>query len=120
MDANHLDLTVYNPMKLSSEARVLSLHGQGISGGNAAQPTFYAADRINNLQPATNYVYHGGTVTPPGGIYLGGSGGNGLFDYALADATRPRSPRQFGNLHWLPIFWMRGRRVLLQALQFGR
>jgi hypothetical protein len=92
MDAQHLTLSIYNPMRLSSQARVLGLLGPGISGGNPAQPTFYAADRIANLEATSNYAYHGGTVTPPGGIYLGGAGTAGLFNYGLAMEFAPDPP----------------------------
>jgi hypothetical protein len=71
---------------------MLGLIGAGISGGNPAQGTFFAADRISNFEPASNYAYHGGTVTPPGGIYLGGAGGTGLFDYGLAMQYAPDPP----------------------------
>jgi len=87
INAERLALKVLNPMKLSTEARVLMLDGPGISGGAAAQPTFYAADRISNMEPASNYAYHGGTVTPPGGMYLGG-----LFDYGFAMLYAPDPP----------------------------
>jgi hypothetical protein len=89
IDAEHIGVAIHNPMKLNGQARFLGLNGAGISGGNPAQPTFYAADRINNFESATNYAYHGGTVTPPGGIYLGGSG---LFDYALTMQFAPDPP----------------------------
>jgi hypothetical protein len=92
IDAEHLFVSIYNPLKLNVGARILDLNGSGISGGNPAQPTFYAADRISNLESATNYAYHGGTVTPPGGIYLGGTSGNGLFDYGLAMQYAPDPP----------------------------
>ena len=91
-DAQHLDVTINNPMKLSDAARSLALHGEGISGGNPVAPYYFAADHIMNYQPATNYAYHGGTVTPPGGIYLGGANGTGLFDYGLAMQFAPDPP----------------------------
>lgn len=92
IDAQHLAINILNPMKLNGDARVLALSGPGVSGGNPTQPTFYAADRLINYEAATNYAYHGGTVTPPGGIYLGGSGNNGLFDYGLAMEHAPDPP----------------------------
>jgi hypothetical protein len=88
IDAEHLVLNVYNPMSVSNDARVLYLNGSGISGGNPAQPTFYASDRIINFEPASNYAYHGGTVNPPGGIYLG----SGLYNYALGMQYAPDPP----------------------------
>jgi hypothetical protein len=75
-------------MKLGGDSRVLSLGGSGISGGNPAQATSYAADRIVNYEGASNYAYHGGTVSPPGGIYLG----TGLYNYALAIQYAPDPP----------------------------
>ena len=92
IDAQHLALTIYNPMRVSGWARALALLGQGISGGNPAQPTFYAADKIANLEPATSHAYHGGTLTPPGGIYLGGGHSSGLFNYGLAMMYAPDPP----------------------------
>ena len=92
IDAEHIAMVIHNPMKLNGQARSLSLSGAGIAGGNPGQPTYYAADRITNSEPATNYAYHGGTVTPPGAIYLGGTGNGGLFDYGLAMQYAPDPP----------------------------
>lgn len=92
IDAQRLAVAIYNPMKLNGQARLLTLDGGGISGGNPAQPTFYAADRISNIEPATNYAYHGGSVTPPGGIFLGGNHNAGLFNYGLAMEYAPDPP----------------------------
>jgi hypothetical protein len=92
MDAERLTLSIYNPMKLNSQSRSLTLLGPGIAGGNPTQSTLYSADRITNLESASNYAYHGGTVTPPGGIYLGGAGDNGLFNYGLAMQHAPDPP----------------------------
>jgi hypothetical protein len=92
IDAEHIGLVIHNPMKLSFQARWLGLDGAGISGGNPTQPTFYAADRITNFEAASNYAYHGGTVTPPGGIYMGGPNMGGLFNYGLAMQYAPDPP----------------------------
>jgi hypothetical protein len=91
-DAERVAVSVHNPMKLTSWGRMLTLLGTGISGGNPAQPTFYAADKISNYESATNYAYHGGTVTPPGGIFLGGNRDAGLFNYGLAMMYAPDPP----------------------------
>jgi hypothetical protein len=92
IDAEHLALTIHNPMRVSGWGRALALLGGGISGGDPAVPYFYAADKIANLEPATNYAYHGGTVTPPGGFYLGGGRSSGLFNYGLAMMYAPDPP----------------------------
>jgi hypothetical protein len=92
IDSERSGLVLYNPMKLTSWARNLALGGAGISGGNPAQPTAYAAEKLTNLESATNYAYHGGTVTPPGGIYLGGTPNSGLFNYGLAMQYAPDPP----------------------------
>ena len=88
INAQHLALSVYNPMKLAAGARALFLAGPGASGGNPVNHNFYEADLIGNYEAASNYAYHGGTVTPPGGIYLG----LGLFDYGLAMEYAPDPP----------------------------
>ena len=92
IDSGYLVLSVYNPMRLNNDGRVLDLTGTGISGGNPTHPDYYAADRINNGTAASNYAYHGGTVTPPGGIYLGGAATSGLFNYGLAMQFAPDPP----------------------------
>ncbi len=92
MDSERRTLIINNPMRLSGWSRALALAGQGISGGNPADPSSYSADKISNLEPATTYAYHGGTVTPPGGIYLGGARNSGLFNYGLAMMYAPDPP----------------------------
>jgi hypothetical protein len=92
IDAERRTLSIFNPMRLNTHARELQLIGSGISGGNPAAPTAYAADRITNFEVASNYAYHGGTVNPPGGIYLGGPYVGGLFNYGLVMQFAPDPP----------------------------
>ena len=91
INAQHLALSVYNPMspgRTNYSARELFLSGPGISGGDPTQEPFYTADKIMNYEPPSNYAYHGGTVTPPGGLYFS----IGLFNYALAMQYAPDPP----------------------------
>jgi hypothetical protein len=78
--AKHDTLTQYNPIEFGTYGELLTLLGTGVGGGNVTAPTAnFAAKAITNLVAASNYVYHGGYRTPPGGFALGG----GLFNYGL-------------------------------------
>jgi hypothetical protein len=82
-------LAAYNPMKASAPATNINLVGAVASGGLASSSTDYSAYRVSNFNPWSMYKYHGGSLTPPGGIRLAGGTGQALFNYALAMEYAP-------------------------------
>jgi hypothetical protein len=70
-------LQVLNPMSIASDGLNFGLSGPGIGGGQAGSGGF-AAHMMQNYNPSSFYMGHGGTRTPPGGYNL-----YGMFNYGL-------------------------------------
>jgi hypothetical protein len=74
-------LYAYNPMNLAGTAVDLQLYGMGIGSGAVTSPTLnYAGHKMTNGNPASYYIWNGGTKNPPGGYALDGTG---TWNYGL-------------------------------------
>lgn len=93
IDAERQWLSIYNPMLQSTEGKTLMLSGTGAGGNLQNQVANYAAYTFDNTQSLTTYAYHGGTVMPPGGLWLKpDSPGRGVFMFGLGMVNAPDPP----------------------------
>jgi len=84
--------TINNASSISGTGMSWVFQGPGVNGGTAGSGgsfADFAVLELRNSEANNNYVYHGGLVTPPGGIKLNGAGGTGEFNYGLAMAKAP-------------------------------
>ncbi len=65
--------TVWNPMVQNNESIAIGMTGLGASNG-------MPAINVANTTPNNLFVGHGGTATPPAGMNLVGTNGNGIFN----------------------------------------
>jgi hypothetical protein len=93
--SKHDTLSLYNVNNSTTWGNVLNLLGPGVGGGNVNSPTAnYAGEHISNLEASSNYFYHGGNISPPGGFAL-----DGIFNYGL---WMQYAPDPVGS----PVMWV--------------